>query len=62
MTQPEGFVETRREHMACRLNRSIYGLKQSPRCWNQVLDNQLKKMKFRLTAGDLCMYVHIDSG
>ena len=31
MRQPEGFVEPGKEHLVCCLNRSIYGLKQSPR-------------------------------
>ena len=46
MRQPEGFVATGQEHLVCKLKRSIYGLKQSPRCWNTVLDNQLKNMGF----------------
>ena len=37
MKQPEGFTEKGKEHLVCRLNRSIYGLKQSPRCWNQEM-------------------------
>ena len=37
MRQPEGFVKKGEEHLVCRLNRSIYGLKQSPRCWNHAL-------------------------
>jgi len=31
MKQPEGFVTKGQEHLVCRLKRSIYGLKQSPR-------------------------------
>ena len=40
----------------CRLKRSIYGLKQSPRCWNQTLDAQLKKMGFVQSTSDPCIY------
>ena len=32
MKQPEGFIAKGKEHLVCKLNRSIYGLKQSPRC------------------------------
>ena len=57
MKQPEGFVSTGQEHLVCKLKRSIYGLKQSPRCWNHAIDRQLKKMKFKQTASDPCLYV-----
>ena len=62
MRQPKGFVEKGKEHMICRLNRSIYGLKQSPRCWNHALDHQLREMKFKPTSNDSCLYVHSDLG
>ena len=39
MRQPEGFAEPGKEHLVCRLKRSIYGLKQSPHCWNYALDS-----------------------
>ena len=34
----------------------IYGLKQSPRCWNSTLDAYLKEMQFTQTASDPCIY------
>ena len=45
----------------CRLKWSIYGLKQSPRCWNYALDNRLKDMGFKQTSNDPCLYVSTDS-
>ena len=62
MKQPEGFIEQGKEHLVCHLNRSIYGLKQSPRCWNQALDSRLKELGFKQTAGDPCLYTRINSG
>ena len=52
MRQPEGFIEPGKEHLVCHLQRSIYGLKQSPRCWNHALDSQLKEMRFKQTSSD----------
>ena len=45
--QPEGFVVEGQEHLVCKLKRSLYGLKQSPRCWKQTLHTQLMEMGFK---------------
>ena len=60
MSQPEGFVKKGKENFVCRLKKSIYGLKQSPRCWNMALDDHLKRKKFKQTKGDPCLYVSTD--
>ena len=60
MQQPNGFVCQGKEERVCKLKKSIYGMKQSPRCWNLTLDtyiyNYLKKLKFVQTASDPCIY------
>ena len=56
MRQPEGFVTKGQEHLVCKLKKSIYGLKQSPRCWNTTLDDQLKDMGFIQSTSDPCVY------
>ena len=61
MRQPEGFIESGKEHLVCHLQRSIYGLKQSPRCWNHTLDSRLKEMGFTQAPSDPCLYVESDS-
>nr|KYP45441.1 Retrovirus-related Pol polyprotein from transposon TNT 1-94 [Cajanus cajan] len=33
MNQPPGFIASGETHLVCRLRRSLYGLKQSPRAW-----------------------------
>uniref|UniRef100_A0A1X7U099 Reverse transcriptase Ty1/copia-type domain-containing protein n=1 Tax=Amphimedon queenslandica TaxID=400682 RepID=A0A1X7U099_AMPQE len=57
--QPEGYEEKGKEELVCRLKRSIYGLKQSPHCWNYMLDLQLKKMGFVQSNSDPCLYISI---
>ena len=56
MKQPEGFIAEGQEHLVCRLKKSLYGLKQSPRCWNRALDTQLKTMGSKQSASDPCIY------
>ncbi len=56
MKIPEGFTVTEKENLVCHLKRSIYGLKQSPRCWNDGLDSHLKEMSFIQTMADPCIY------
>ena len=56
MTQPEGFVSPGQEHLVCKLKKSIYGLKQSPRCWNSALDVYLKQIGFTQSNSDPCIY------
>ena len=60
MRQPEGFVVEGQEELVCRLKRSLYGLKQSPRCWNSTLDDYLKQLEFMRSANDPCIYVAPD--
>jgi len=33
MEQPDGYIQPGQEHLVCKLQKSLYGLKQSPRCW-----------------------------
>ena len=41
----------------CKLNKSLYGLKQSARCWNNTLDTYLKENGYRQATADSCFYV-----
>ena len=53
MKQPDGFAVKGNKHLVCKLKKSIYGLKQSSRCWNEALDKHLKKMGFKQSSSVL---------
>jgi hypothetical protein len=56
MEQPEEFTQEG-EHLVCKLHKSLYGLKQSPRAWNQKLDAFVKNIEFVRSHADFSMYV-----
>ena len=57
MQQPEGFVEAGKEHLVCKLNRTLYGLKQSPRVWYQTIDKFFAEKGFKRIECDYGLYV-----
>jgi hypothetical protein len=59
MTQSEGFVVEGKEHMGCKLKKSIYGLKQASRQWYLKFDEVIKKFGFIENQVDNCIYVKI---
>ena len=62
MKQPEGFEVESKEDLVCKLSKSLYGLKQSSRYWNSVLDKHLKSIGFLQTESDPCIYVNVKDG
>ena len=59
MQQPEGFIARRQEHMACKLKRSIYGLKQASRTWNIRFDQAITLYGFEKSPDEPCVYKRI---
>ncbi len=47
MKQPEGFIIPGKEDYVCKLKRSLYGLKQSPRQWYKRYDSFMLSHGFK---------------
>ena len=56
MTQPEGFVDPKNAVKICKLQRSIYGLKQASRSWNIRFDEVVKGFGFIKNEEEPCVY------
>ena len=56
MVQPEGFLEKGQEKKVCKLQKSIYGLKQASRSWNIKFDQSVKSYGFIQCPDEPCVY------
>ena len=51
------------QKLVYKLNKSLYGLKQSGRNWNQTLNNHLMTLGFYKSQNDPCLYIkHLNNG
>ena len=57
MTQPEGYISKAKPESVCKLQRSIYGLKQASRSWNIRFDEAVKSFDFARSKEDPCVYI-----
>ena len=57
MEQPPGYIKKGEEHLVCKLKRSLYGLKQSSRCWNTVFKEYMESINFKPCTADPCIFV-----
>ncbi|KAA0058367.1 gag/pol protein [Cucumis melo var. makuwa] len=62
MSSPEGFIPQGQEQKVCKLNRSIYGLKQASRSWNIRFDTTIKSYGFDQNVDGPCVYKKINKG
>lgn len=53
---PEGFEDQFKKDEVCLLNKSLYGLKQSPKKWNQKFDGFMTE-GFEKSVRDHCVYI-----
>ena len=56
MVQPEGFIDPKDAGKVCKLQRSIYGLKQASRSWNLRFDEVIKGFGFVQNGYEVCLY------
>ena len=59
MVQPEGFIQKGQEQKVCKLQKSIYGLKQASRSWNIRFDTAIKSYGFEQNVDEPCVYKRI---
>ena len=59
MDQPVGFTEEGKEHMVCKLKRSIYGLKQASRQLYIKFNDTIVSFGFKENIGDQCIYLKV---
>nr|GEV24199.1 retrotransposon protein, putative, Ty1-copia subclass [Tanacetum cinerariifolium] len=57
MVQPKGFVYPKHPNKVCKLQCSIYGMKQASRSWNKRFDEEIKKIGFTQTPDEPCVYL-----
>lgn len=56
MTLPDGVTSSKR--VMCKLNKSLYGLRQAPRVWNERFDNLVSVIGFERTKCEDCLYIN----
>jgi hypothetical protein len=56
MKKPEGFVVKGKKELVCKLKKSMYGLKQSPRMLYKKIDTYVLGLGFKRSQEDHCVY------
>jgi histone deacetylase 1/2 len=59
MYQPPGYVDKVHPTRVCRLQKSLYGLKQSPRAWYSKLSSKLQSLGFIPSKADTSLFIFI---
>ena len=57
MKQRHVYIDKEKQDHVCKLRRSIYGLKQAARCWNNAIDEFFKASGYVKSSTDTCLYV-----
>ena len=62
MDQLEGFIMPGKENYVCKLKKSLYGLKQSPRQYYKRFDSFMLLHGFKRSKYDSCVHIKIVDG
>lgn len=60
VSQPEGYTVKQQEHKVYQLTKTLYGLRQAPRAWNQKLDRSLKGLGFVKCPQEYVVYTRTE--
>ena len=60
MRQPAGFEDPDKLDYVCKLHKSIYGLKQSARCWNSTITQYLLSDGYNQCPSDDCQFMIVE--
>ena len=56
MDKPKGFVELGQESKLCKLTKSLYGLKQTPKQWHEKFDSCMIENSYKSNECDKCIF------
>ena len=59
MNQPEGFSCKGKEHMVCKLKKSLYGLRQASRQWYLKSNKTILNFGLKENTIDWCIYLRV---
>ena len=57
MEQLDGYIQPGKENLICKLQKSFYGLKQSPRCWHTAFQKYMEEIHFNQGTAYPCIYI-----
>ncbi|CAM9693554.1 unnamed protein product [Heterosigma akashiwo] len=60
--QPPGYVDAEHPDKVWKLNKALYGLRQSPRVWYMELHDHLLSLGFQRSGHESCLYIRREGG
>ena len=58
MTQPQKYIDSTHPNYVCKLNKSIYRLKQTPRAWFESFTSYLLHLEFTAFVVDFSLFIY----